>query len=101
MTLVLGSCGRYRLGSEMKSLRKQVTLVDAMRETAVLMIPQVLLQIINLSVSYIRMQSVEVYEGCLCMPKQHWPIMSRPWNNTGCGTVPCGFAVKHQVGRYA
>ena len=61
-SLVVGSCGRYR--SEVgRRLHKQVTLADSMRVVAVLMMPQVLLQVINLSVSSIRMQSVEVYDG--------------------------------------
>ena len=63
-TLFVGSCGRYRSerGTN-KSLRRQVTLADAMRVTAVLVLPQVLLQIVNVSVPSIRMQSVEVHDG--------------------------------------
>lgn len=57
-TLVIGSCGRYKERSQKAmSLRQQVTLADSGRVTSVLMLPQIILQIVNLSVPDLRMQS--------------------------------------------
>ena len=63
--LVVGSCGRFRTGSESdatKCIRKQITLAESVRVVAMLVLPQVILQVVNLSVSSVRMQSVKLYE---------------------------------------
>ena len=65
-TLVVGSCGRYRSkGVTSNTLCTQVTLIDSMRVTAGLLLPQVILQIINLSVPSIRNNMKMLYEPAL------------------------------------
>ena len=59
-TVVVGSCGRRRANGTNNTLRQQVTLADSMRVTVALAVPQIILQVINLSMSSIRMQSIEV-----------------------------------------
>ena len=75
---VMGSCGKCRMGSDngatTNRIRKQVTVADSMRVVAVLMIPQVLVQVINLSVSSIRMQSVEVYDDIYACQSDTGPL---------------------------
>ena len=54
-------------------IRKQVTVADLMCVVAVMM-PQVLLQVINLSVSSIRMKSGEVYDGIFTCQSSTGPL---------------------------
>ena len=56
-TLVVGNCGRYRIAStDIKSLRTRVTFADSMHVTAVLVLPQVILKITNISVPSVKDQ---------------------------------------------
>lgn len=50
---------RSRRLDRRSSIRCQVTLADMMRVTSILVIPQLILQIINLSLPSVRMQSIE------------------------------------------
>lgn len=61
--LLVGSCGRHRVRGGGNALRQQVTLADSLRVTAALVMPQLVLQVVNLSVDSIRMQSIEIYDG--------------------------------------
>jgi len=51
---------RSRRLDRRSSIRCQVTLADMMRVTSILVIPQLILQIINLSLPSVRMQSIEM-----------------------------------------
>eukprot|EP00984_Skeletonema_dohrnii_P018826 scaffold8903_cov157-Skeletonema_dohrnii-CCMP3373.AAC.6 len=58
----VGSCGREKIGSN-SGIRKAITFADSIFVVMVLLIPQLVLQIINLSVPSVRMGSVETLEG--------------------------------------
>ena len=62
-SLLVGSCGRAGRGGTKNTIRKQVTFADSLRVTAILMVPQVILQIVNLCLPNVRMHSVEIDEG--------------------------------------
>eukprot|EP00984_Skeletonema_dohrnii_P001295 scaffold401_cov144-Skeletonema_dohrnii-CCMP3373.AAC.6 len=62
----VGSCGREKIGRNngiRRSIRKAITFADSIFVVMVLLIPQLVLQIINLSVPSVRMGSVETLEG--------------------------------------
>ena len=60
---IVGSCGRgARIGNR-STIRKQVTFADSLRVTVMLMLPQIILQIVNICLPNVRMHSVEIYEG--------------------------------------
>lgn len=59
-TRYIGSCGKDRSRRRNSAIRSQVTLADLMYVTACLLLPQILLQIINLSVTAARMQSIQI-----------------------------------------
>ena len=62
----ISSCGRHKGGTS-SGIRKQITFADSIRVTMILMIPQIVLQIINVSVSSMRVHSVEMDNGiCVC-----------------------------------
>eukprot|EP00984_Skeletonema_dohrnii_P023779 scaffold12860_cov78-Skeletonema_dohrnii-CCMP3373.AAC.2 len=58
----VGSCGREKIGSN-SGIRRTITFADSIFVVVVLLIPQLLLQIVNLSVPGVRMGSVEILEG--------------------------------------
>jgi hypothetical protein len=58
----IGSCGKARIGSN-TGIRRTITLADSIFVAMVLLAPQLVLQIINLSVPSVRMESVEIFEG--------------------------------------
>lgn len=74
-TLLLGSCGRHRVRGGGNSLRQQVTLADSMRVTAALVMPQLILQVVNLSVDSVRMQSTEIYDGVFVCESEAGPVI--------------------------
>eukprot|EP00984_Skeletonema_dohrnii_P021789 scaffold10970_cov83-Skeletonema_dohrnii-CCMP3373.AAC.2 len=57
------SCGREKIGTSNSGIRRAITFVDSIFVAIVLLIPQLLLQIVNLSVPSVRMGSVEILEG--------------------------------------
>jgi len=57
----ISSCGKKKSISNI-GIRSKITFADSMWVVAVLMIPQIILQIINLSIPSVRLESVEVYE---------------------------------------
>ena len=62
-SLIVGRCGRgARIGTQ-NALRMQVTFADLLRVTAILMVPQIILQIVNLCLPGLRMHSTEIDEG--------------------------------------
>eukprot|EP00984_Skeletonema_dohrnii_P035563 scaffold35477_cov161-Skeletonema_dohrnii-CCMP3373.AAC.1 len=58
----VGSCGREKIGRN-SGIRRAITFADSIFVVVVLLIPQLLLQIFNLSVPGVRMSSVEILEG--------------------------------------
>jgi len=65
----VGSCGRAKIGRRRRStgIRRTITFVDSICVAMVLLVPQLVLQIVNLSVPSVRMESVEIIfegEGC-------------------------------------
>ena len=58
----ISSCGRHKGGTS-SGIRKQITFADSIRVTMILMIPQIVLQIINVSVPSTRVHSVERDNG--------------------------------------
>jgi hypothetical protein len=58
----IGSCGKARFGSN-TGIRRTITFADSIFVAMVLLAPQLVLQIINLSVPSVRMESVEIFEG--------------------------------------
>eukprot|EP00984_Skeletonema_dohrnii_P024757 scaffold13890_cov76-Skeletonema_dohrnii-CCMP3373.AAC.2 len=58
----VGSCGREKIGSN-SGIRRTITFADSIFVVVVLLVPQLLLQIVNLSVPSVRMGSVEILEG--------------------------------------
>eukprot|EP00985_Skeletonema_marinoi_P031043 scaffold35691_cov80-Skeletonema_marinoi.AAC.1 len=59
----VGSCGREKIGTSNSGIRRAITFADSIFVVMVLLIPQLVLQIINLSVPSVRMGSVEILEG--------------------------------------
>lgn len=57
----VSSCGRNR--TKTSDIRKMITCSDSIRVTLVLILPQIILQIINVSLQSTRMYSVEVTNG--------------------------------------
>ena len=57
----ISSCGKKKSFSN-TGIRCKITFADSVWVVMVLMIPQIILQIINLSIPNIRLESVEVYE---------------------------------------
>lgn len=55
------SCGKRRVGIS-SGIRKTITLGDSIRVTLVLMLPQIILQVIIVSLPSTRMHSVEIYD---------------------------------------
>eukprot|EP00985_Skeletonema_marinoi_P020661 scaffold12338_cov77-Skeletonema_marinoi.AAC.1 len=58
----VGSCGREKIGRN-SGIRRAITFADSIFVVMVLLIPQLVLQIVNLSVPGVRMGSVEILEG--------------------------------------
>eukprot|EP00985_Skeletonema_marinoi_P008431 scaffold3817_cov126-Skeletonema_marinoi.AAC.1 len=58
----VGSCGRAKFGGN-SGIRRAITFADSIFVGMVLLIPQLVLQIVNLSVPSVRMGSVEIIEG--------------------------------------
>eukprot|EP00985_Skeletonema_marinoi_P027738 scaffold23234_cov104-Skeletonema_marinoi.AAC.5 len=58
----VGSSGREKIGSN-SGIRRAITFADSIFVVMVLLIPQLVLQIVNLSVPSVRMGSVETLEG--------------------------------------
>uniref|UniRef100_A0A7S2LUJ2 G-protein coupled receptors family 3 profile domain-containing protein n=1 Tax=Skeletonema marinoi TaxID=267567 RepID=A0A7S2LUJ2_9STRA len=58
----VGSCGRAKFGGN-SGIRRAITFADSIFVVMVLLIPQLVLQIVNLSVPSVRMGSVEIIEG--------------------------------------
>eukprot|EP00984_Skeletonema_dohrnii_P011683 scaffold4689_cov142-Skeletonema_dohrnii-CCMP3373.AAC.4 len=58
----VGSCGREKIGRN-SGIRRVITFADSIFVVMVLLIPQLVLQIVNLSVPSVRMGSVETLEG--------------------------------------
>eukprot|EP00985_Skeletonema_marinoi_P001948 scaffold785_cov180-Skeletonema_marinoi.AAC.2 len=58
----VGSCGREKIGRN-SGIRRAITFADSIFVAMVLLIPQLVLQIVNLSVPSVRMGSVEILEG--------------------------------------
>uniref|UniRef100_A0A7S2LV68 Uncharacterized protein n=1 Tax=Skeletonema marinoi TaxID=267567 RepID=A0A7S2LV68_9STRA len=58
----VGSCGREKIGRN-SGIRRAIAFADSIFVVVVLLIPQLLLQIVNLSVPGVRMGSVEILEG--------------------------------------
>eukprot|EP00984_Skeletonema_dohrnii_P020060 scaffold9695_cov74-Skeletonema_dohrnii-CCMP3373.AAC.3 len=56
------SCGREKIGTNNSGIRRAITFADSIFVAVVLLIPQLVLQIINLSVPGVRMGSVEILE---------------------------------------
>eukprot|EP00985_Skeletonema_marinoi_P011419 scaffold5436_cov143-Skeletonema_marinoi.AAC.6 len=67
----VGSCGREKIGSN-SGIRRAITFADSNFVVVVLLIPQLVLQIVNLSVPSVRMGSVEILEG-----ERHYTCESR------------------------
>jgi len=59
----IGSCGKARIGSNNTGIRKTITFADSIFVAIVLLAQQLVLQIINLSVPSVRMESVEIFAG--------------------------------------
>lgn len=60
----ISSCGRNKvLGNNNTGIRKKITFADSMRVTLILMLPQIILQIVNVSVPSTRMYSTEIENG--------------------------------------
>eukprot|EP00985_Skeletonema_marinoi_P024909 scaffold17801_cov72-Skeletonema_marinoi.AAC.1 len=59
----VGSCGREKIGTSNSGIRRAITFADSIFVAMVLLIPQLVLQIVNLSVPGVRMGSVEILEG--------------------------------------
>jgi hypothetical protein len=57
----IGSCGK--VGSNNTGIRRTITFADSIFVAMVLLAPQLVLQIINLSVPSVRMESVKIVEG--------------------------------------
>eukprot|EP00984_Skeletonema_dohrnii_P007702 scaffold2824_cov65-Skeletonema_dohrnii-CCMP3373.AAC.1 len=57
------SCGREKIGTSNSGIRRAITFADSIFVVIVLLIPQLVLQIVNLSVPGVRMGSVEILEG--------------------------------------
>jgi len=57
----ISSCGKKKSTSN-TGIRRKITFADSVWVVMVLMIPQIILQIINLSIPNVRLESVEVYE---------------------------------------
>ena len=57
------SCGREKIGTSNSGIRRAITFADSMFVVMVLLIPQLLLQIVNISVLGVRMGSFEILEG--------------------------------------
>jgi len=58
----ISSCGRHKVDRS-SGIRKQITFADSIRVTMILMIPQIVLQIINVSLPSTRVHSVEIDNG--------------------------------------
>eukprot|EP00985_Skeletonema_marinoi_P020068 scaffold11756_cov104-Skeletonema_marinoi.AAC.4 len=58
----VGSCGKAKFGGN-SGIRRAITFADSIFVVMVLLIPQLVLQIVNLSVPSVRMGSVEIIEG--------------------------------------
>lgn len=56
------SCGRKKSVSNV-GIRRQITFVDSVWIVFVLMIPQIILQVVNLSLPNVRWKSEEIYDG--------------------------------------
>jgi len=56
------SCGRKKSVSNV-GIRRQITFVDSVWIVLVLMIPQIILQVVNLSLPNVRWKSEEIYDG--------------------------------------
>lgn len=71
------SCGKYRVQStgRLKTLVRRVSPADSMRVALVLVIPQIILQIINLSLPSVRMQSVEVSDDIYDCRSNSGPLL--------------------------
>eukprot|EP00984_Skeletonema_dohrnii_P028062 scaffold17881_cov148-Skeletonema_dohrnii-CCMP3373.AAC.6 len=57
------SCGREKISTRNSGIRKAITFADSIFVVIVLLIPQLVLQFVNLSVPSVRMGSVEILEG--------------------------------------
>eukprot|EP00984_Skeletonema_dohrnii_P018145 scaffold8397_cov104-Skeletonema_dohrnii-CCMP3373.AAC.2 len=57
------SCGREKIGTSNSGIRRAITFADSIFVVMVLLFPQLVLQIVNLSVPSVRMGSVEILEG--------------------------------------
>jgi hypothetical protein len=58
----IGSCGKARIGSNNTGIRRTITFADSIFVAMVLLAPQLVLQIINLSVPSVRIESVKIFE---------------------------------------
>ena len=58
----ISSCGRHKVDRS-SGIRKQITFADSIRVTMILLMPQIVLQIINVSVPSTRVHSVETNNG--------------------------------------
>lgn len=58
----VGSCGRAKLRRN-AGIRRTITFAESIWLTMILLVPQLALQIINLSVPNVRMESIELYDG--------------------------------------
>jgi len=63
---VVGSCGRNNTPLNITGMRRTITFADSIRVTMILLVPQLALQIINLSVTNVRMESIELSHGYTC-----------------------------------
>lgn len=60
----ISTCGRNKvLGRNNSGIRKKITFEDSMRVTLILMLPQIILQIVNVLVPSTRMYSTEIENG--------------------------------------
>jgi len=69
------SCGKKKSTSNI-GIRRKITFADSVWVVAVLMIPQLILQIINLSIPNVRLESVEVSEEVyVCESASSWSLI--------------------------
>lgn len=62
----VGSCGRAMKRGNNTGMRRTITFADSIRVAMILLVPQLALQIINLSVPNVRMESIELSDGYAC-----------------------------------
>lgn len=66
---------RKQMAATRNTMIRQITFADSMRVACVLMLPQIILQILNLSVPALRVRSYELYDGMYACQSE----ISGPW----------------------